>query len=605
MDILTVKNNGQNSKRKSIPESLRWAIWEVYSKNCLYCGQPILSPKELEIDHIIPVEIPSKQLKDICNCLGINKDFEFNEPINLVPAHRRCNASKSNYVPSKQHLIGLRIIAEKKLDKILSLQKSFEQKTKNIKDYSNNIIALERQIASNFISPEDIYDSLTKDSNPFPETERLDTSPIQLSKPNVLLHCFLPEFPKLQGSIMISFRSLKIRGCTLSFGHQEIAKLLFEGIYSPIELNLRPFLQTNHLNQKECVLSLNNARFAITVDEAKQLCELIDKIASRYVNAFKEIEDILKTSKFEPSIEGGVRILKIDRSLLNKTIEFARKHDGFDGNSKWDVFDPNEYYLKIFTNQPNLKRKDYRAFIYPEIASKDDLGRSLRYPDTEVWLRWDPSILLYSEENPKEKVESNKTWNAEFTCNWLETVLLPEIIRKEVDDDYNLLAKFIAKGRTYQQLVLGRPYTETYIDFDKISNQKELTNAVLGLQTFYLINQNSYVSPKVVRGIYEAFLIALENFDIPNNTIGYVAEKTCGKYKLEEIIEFVKKKFKDTNVVLGADGAHIEYVLRPIYAILEESVPYNKDALHQITEKLFPIWREYCFLKDLIRLKEF
>ena len=51
----------------------------------------------LEIDHIIPEHLQQARLDEVLAMLG-KPDFEVNSYFNWVPAHRKCNGDKSDWV---------------------------------------------------------------------------------------------------------------------------------------------------------------------------------------------------------------------------------------------------------------------------------------------------------------------------------------------------------------------------------------------------------------------------------------------------------------------------------------------------------------------------
>ena len=88
----------------SVPTSLRIGLWEAHGRRCTYCGDP-LPYRELEIDHIIPQHLRGnlQSLAELLSTLGLARDFDLNDPRNLQPAHRHCNAKKAGMIFQPQN----------------------------------------------------------------------------------------------------------------------------------------------------------------------------------------------------------------------------------------------------------------------------------------------------------------------------------------------------------------------------------------------------------------------------------------------------------------------------------------------------------------------
>ena len=88
----------------SVPTSVRIGLWEAHGRRCTYCGDP-LPYRELEIDHIIPQHLGGnlQALAELLSTLGLTRDFDLNDPRNLLPAHRHCNAKKAGMVFQPQN----------------------------------------------------------------------------------------------------------------------------------------------------------------------------------------------------------------------------------------------------------------------------------------------------------------------------------------------------------------------------------------------------------------------------------------------------------------------------------------------------------------------
>ena len=109
--------------RKSLPTSIRAAIWRAHEKRCIYCTE-LLSFADLDVDHIIPSHLKDKPKKlfDILYNYGLNKNFDIDSLSNLVPSHRSCNLQKTGQVLPKNRALHFLSIAEEKSSKALKIE---------------------------------------------------------------------------------------------------------------------------------------------------------------------------------------------------------------------------------------------------------------------------------------------------------------------------------------------------------------------------------------------------------------------------------------------------------------------------------------------------
>ena len=89
--------------KSRVRTTLRMALWRANSFKCWYCDL-LVGYFDLQVDHIIPEATARERVGELVHFLGLPNDFHVNSPLNLVPAHHRCNRKKSDTEYSEQAL---------------------------------------------------------------------------------------------------------------------------------------------------------------------------------------------------------------------------------------------------------------------------------------------------------------------------------------------------------------------------------------------------------------------------------------------------------------------------------------------------------------------
>lgn len=582
--------------------NLRRAIWKAHNKKCFYCDESV-SIRELQIDHFIPKSTDKDLKEEILKELNLDSNFDFNGLKNLVPSHTTCNNNrKGKYVPTAKSFSGVLVITEKLMSKILSIKEELDQEEK----YDENISKIDTYIEKGHTSPEDLYNYFNKDESDFEEEERFEGNYVRVSTKNVMIQCFLPKFPELNGSMLITFRSLRIRDCMITFNHTEIVNEIFQGIGSLPEDNYRGFIVYNDVSENSTMIQLGNNRFTISLDEARQLCKLIDKIAPKYIDSIKSTESILKTRDYTYSRSGKFRILKISRLLWREILEFAAEHDYENGTTEWHIFDGRASYLKVYCATPEESIKDYRTFIYPELVD-DYLWQDFSSSDNEVWLCWEPSILIDNEDDI-EKLQNNIVWSAEYTYNWLTKCLIPTVTMYSRNKDKSVMRRFGQKEKfpspfDNSKFIKSQTSPQLLSDFNNI---KSLSKWVRKVQSFFAVHSKHYLSVHAIKGVFESILVCLKLCKIDIETLEYISGKISGNDSVESVITSVEEKVKELNNKKGVNGSNLEYALRPLIALLEEGDYKEQNEVMLINvlgSFLEVLQKEYIELLDLERAR--
>lgn len=74
----------------------RFGVWSAYDGACFWCDEPVRF-KDVTIDHILPESLHKdpEKLSEILHEYGLSAQFNLNDFQNWVPAHGKCNQTKS------------------------------------------------------------------------------------------------------------------------------------------------------------------------------------------------------------------------------------------------------------------------------------------------------------------------------------------------------------------------------------------------------------------------------------------------------------------------------------------------------------------------------
>jgi 5-methylcytosine-specific restriction endonuclease McrA len=487
--------------------AVRYSIWEVYRNKCYHCKHPIQFI-DMEIDHIIPDKYgrESKELTLALLSIGKEEGFEINSLQNFVPACRRCNREKGDQFVESQILMAL-AKAEKEAPKI---KKKIAKFKKDI-EIGKKAAFTKSDIETGSKSPQDIYDFLADDQEGFEDMEHSNYENIGssnwyvYSKKNVRLDAFLPQdYKRMTVSCAFSFRTIRIRGCTIALGHKEILDTLFPGLNTDLKLGFREFIIGTHDRLNGCyIVQLAGNRFLVTSEEANNLCQIIDDFMKAYIESIRKLEKSLGTGEFELSekFTNSFRLLKVPGWLWRNIIEFANNFDYEAGDSPWNIFSRSGGNLIVCTGE-NMKEKfDYgvHAVLYAEWVN----GYSSLYPNDEVWIVWKPGTFL---ERDLKNFNMRQYWSPEFIFNWLMDELIPYVIyyfeqqkkswftKKSFQD---FMKDFDIKAYTSHGSNFRNP------NYGNIRDIDELTSLIKLLCDFYIIDQ-CYFKGKDLCSLYTA-----------------------------------------------------------------------------------------------------
>lgn len=397
---------------------VRQAIWECHNRRCYYFGHVDgeLKFSDLVIDHVIPEATVPKRLKILVKEYNLDEDFELDSLYNYVPCKQRPNNLKG-----KDFSPGLAIALGSAAKMAARAERKIEQLKRAI-DYRKNTSLVKYQIDGDHQKAEDLYDFVTDETEGFGEQRYIcddGQSTVYCKSINsILLVGYLPRCSMTKGSCLIVFRTLRLRSCSITLGHEEILESLCLGHRTSISSGLRRFIvcPDNHKHDLYYI-QLGNNRFPLLLEEVTQLFELVDDFVDEYLKALQNLETLLGTKKFQLSKrENSFRLIRIKRGLWRYILQFANEFDAERGSSSWHMFDANLGMLKVYTASENeVLDKGYHAILYPE-AVDEYWYDSFRYPNDEMWIVWKPLHNSLGRHNIAD-FGKRRIWNAIIAYN--------------------------------------------------------------------------------------------------------------------------------------------------------------------------------------------
>jgi hypothetical protein len=416
-------------------EITRRAIWKSYNEKDFYTGRP-LEYVDMEIDHVIPIS--SKELiKEFIQYNDENKvieDFDINSLYNLVPVSRKTNRDKSN----NEFVLGnvLFYYQRTKIQKV-----KIEKLIKNMKnsrmedDISSKFkIVVEKQ--KNKRETDNLIDFIMNEESYYTEKEAVykTNNDLMLEKftKRVGILAKLPVLDDVETSCKLFFKTREIQGCIIELDNKTVLSSLFDGLSSECYYRARSYvkIEMNEHDEKYAVLSLGNNKIKLDIDDFTEFCEVIDCYGKNYITRVKDIESELGTSKYKPSSrKNHYQIFHMDTKSWRKLIDFGRKHDSYKGVGKWDLFEPNGHFIKVFTEVGHkMYDRGYHAFFDSEYAQ--DI---IHYPDmtnSDRIITWG---LIPELDRSKEIIfDKRKTWNADYAIMWFEKEFSYRVLKKQM-----------------------------------------------------------------------------------------------------------------------------------------------------------------------------
>ncbi|MFR8869150.1 HNH endonuclease [Paraclostridium sordellii] len=400
---------------------IRSALFIAYDGKCFYSGEP-LRFKEMHIDHIIPKSIDNEKYIKIIKLLGLGSEFNINGLYNLVPCKPSINKAKNNDIYNIEFLIHcIRIRTSKNISKI----ERIIDKLKKDKDIDKSIAKL-LNIVDNDIKTDDleyIYDAISRETHyeiNKQVNEYMSFRSYIKSTHNVKIVGYLPIYPKIKGSCLITFTKLRIRDCMITLNHQQIIDNLFDGAKKDLDSGKRRFILKNIIDKKdEYFVDLGNIRIPLERKEVVQLLEVIDDFYDIYMDKLKEIKEVFNWSKFKriDNADNDLMIYNISKKLWFDIIDFCEKFHYENGDTKWHIFDSSGTMIKIYDKKSN----EYKLFIYPMVEK----SKYIIQAHENISLIWTDRFLW---DNDISKFKDGTYWSPDETYKWIDEEFIPEVM---------------------------------------------------------------------------------------------------------------------------------------------------------------------------------
>jgi hypothetical protein len=563
----------------------------------------------MQIDHILPESLDKEPLKKIkvLEKHKLDQDFILNCLENYVPSSRKANREKGNVIlPTATDLL------LKKAKRLTPrIKTKVNQILQNI-DLERSKSTIRNEILGDHQKAENLYNSLTNEDDDFSEehytNDYAGTSIYRYSKQKILLISYLPNFSNSgNGSCLIVFKTLRIRNCAITFGHEEILNILCLGRNTTLDIDLRKFVVCQDYHNKNIYyIQLGNVRFPLELETLEVLLEIIDDFASQYLNYIITLEGCSDSRLFQPSKhENGFKLFKTEKWLWELLVEFSWRFDYAEGNSLWHIFDRGNNIFKVYTEN-NTEQLDSGHHAY---LCSENVENSFYDSSHEVWVTWKPMLLEYKKEQGLPVFSSRKAWNANFTYSWLINELIPYVryyfslrengllnfFKRKLSYiksfDQMMYQNFIKKINSREYITDGSVKYNS-IEIDEINTSSDLLKNAHKLQLFFTMQRDVIpVDIEKLSKLLESLCICISYSS--SDDWHYVRQKLnfVNSDNKENIIQDIQN-FSQSHTEKHIRSYILDDIFRSFISALETS-QLNKDEVKTITESWSPFIEFY------------
>lgn len=449
-------------KKEKLSQELRIALWYVYGHKCAYTQEHIPGPEHVVIDHVIPERLAGNadELNRLREAFGLAGDFRVQKNIgNYVPTTKPFNelkadkTGKEEIVPqfsrayrhhrsyddyaraadrSAHELIGHGLaLAKQNRDAVTRMLKLVQGTAKALKakeEAHGEMAQLvwDRMLRAGGSSlPETgsrvlgaaISGQSSTSAGEFPDSNFEDSEEwVRYSRPAVVLHAHLPQVPDATGSALVHFSAPALQNALITFNHQEIVDQLLPGFGFAPAPDARPFLVDQ--SGDEWTVQLANVRCQLDEQSTNSLCDVVDRLARRYLLASEDLERHVFRSVRFPYARRGYRLWCVPRKIWYEIMAFAREHDYGAGRAQWHVFDAKANSFLVVGSQRN--DSEFRvpvAMFHAEVVMD-----VLDLPGGAVYVCWNAD-LLHRMWARFDRPAGSEIWDAEQAHEWFAELL--------------------------------------------------------------------------------------------------------------------------------------------------------------------------------------
>ena len=429
-------NNGNYNKSSKSNNDVKEAIWKAYGKYCPICRE-YLSRADLTIDRIIPEDHSSLSAETMKYYNKLCEDgFTINCFENFMPMHFRENVEKGNNDLGVYEFQQRLLTAKSKAKMVLA---NLNEK-KVIKKKDTLICQLDKLVDNDKAEAEFIYYYLTKQKCGF-ERKRVVTEGYShyhctFAEKNIAVFFNIPKKLKAEASCLLTFTSLTISGCLITFNQKQIHDIIFSSIKTdPIKESRKFILFPDVTNKEEYFVQLGNNRITLKIEELEQLCMIIDDLYDEYIKIFQRIEEATGTIEYEYNRDvEGYKLLEMNKQLWNLLFGYSWKYDWSNGKSNKHIF--NKTGKQIQVNSPSSNEK-FKDSIHTVLHPVDD-GYSVNVYWKEGFSPLDryDSLDIY---NPSQK------WRCNYTYEWLINEFIPNALYEDYLSNLSIKTKLLQK----------------------------------------------------------------------------------------------------------------------------------------------------------------
>ncbi|MCM3136113.1 hypothetical protein M3629_25400 [Paenibacillus polysaccharolyticus] len=517
-------------KVKPEDPAVRYAIYKVYGGKCFYHYDRPIDEDFYTLDHIIPEKYKKypELLEQYLIELDYKEPFEVNSLENLVPSERLFNTrvKRDDLLPAAMAWSFLKR-AESKIPEILKEIEKFNKKKSEEKALLE-LLAHANEHNDREQYARQIFDLITEEDGHFDGGKQVskygeDSYTYKNATPTIHIYSFMPTLKNRDGSCLITFKSLKIRDCMITFSQTQMIKILFQGHNTDISAGMRKFIIGTQ-DGLVCIQFPNN-RFFLPVNEVQQLCDLIDDFTAEYISAIQRVEKLLGIQNFGKAKQwsNGFRLMKVNRNVWNTLLKFSQEFDYLDGNTEWNVFDKNSMFIQV--KAPNQTLEKNIGWHFRLVAEKyEDILFHYNQTNDNLWIVWE---IGYADITT-DLIHRNGYWDATTVFEWLANEFIPYAIAY-----YNY--KYVKRRRLNLKKLSFEEYKRSLnreeIFYPSIINSNDyniteeihLKRKLNELQSYLANNNMFYLMSSEIKQIFDSIIICLKRIPLKEYSYEYIA----------------------------------------------------------------------------------
>jgi len=258
------------------------------------------------------------------------------------------------------------------------------------------------------------------DKEDYETREYVNDNEFVCQKGRVYVNAFIPNNYDFSISMLIIFKLTDAEKAMITPNEETILKILFSGYKAKSNSTSRKWIVGE--SEGDFLIQVGNVRLEVPIRVIIDFSDIIDKLFEIYCEKIGLFEKNLKSKLFQVSekYRDGYKIMKIKRGLWYLIHEFANKNGFNDGDSEWNIFGYDNYYLRVNFNDKKFIWSG-NIIISPE---PDNSYINYKAIDDEVVLVW--NSLPY-EKHERKNIEEI-VLDVESVHKWIIEQLIPKVI---------------------------------------------------------------------------------------------------------------------------------------------------------------------------------